>query len=243
MAVKGGIGRRRVLSGGAGLGLALAAASPGPLFGQGAEEADLALALGADCSGSVREEQYRLQQKGYADAFRDPRVAKAIRGGIHGSIAVCYFQWSGFSYQTLILPWTRLKQPAEIAAFATAMEQAPRTIFSGGTAPGGAIEFARQYFTKQPYRVPRRVVDVSGDGRTNSGPPAELARDRAAAEGITINGLPILHMESDVDDYYEKSVIGGPGAFLISARDFTDFAEAVRRKLILEIAGLLPFRA
>lgn len=200
-------------------------------------EVDLLLVLAADCSGSVRAEHYRLQQQGYAAAFRDRRVINAIRSGLRGGIAATYFQWSGYYLQTHSIPWTLLRQPAEIERFAAALEAAPRTIFSGGTSPGGAIDFGRKLFGDAPATAPRKVIDVSGDGRSNNGrwPPA--ARDEAVAQGITINGLPILHLEPDIDEYYEKNVIGGPGAFMISARDYAAFADAVRRKLILEIAA------
>ncbi|MCW0236499.1 MAG: DUF1194 domain-containing protein [Ferrovibrio sp.] len=199
---------------------------------------DLALALAADCSGSVHAEHYSLQQRGYAEAFRSPEVIKAIRSGIHGAIAVAFFQWSGYALQNLILPWTVLRSDEEIAGFAMQMERAERTIFGGGTSPTGAIEYGHRLLSDLPVQTTRRVIDVSGDGRNNTGPPPAEARKAAVAAGIIINGLPILHMEPDIDDYYEKNVIGGPGAFLVPARDYGAFAAAVRRKLVLEIAGI-----
>ena len=199
-------------------------------------QVDLALALAADCSGSVHAQHYVLQQRGYAEAFRSPEVIKAIRSGIHGAIAVAYFQWSGYALQTVILPWTVLQTDAEIARFAQQMEQAERTIFGGGTSPTGAIEFGHRLLSDLPVLATRRVIDVSGDGRNNNGPPPAEARKAAVAAGSVINGLPILHMEPDIDEYYEKNVIGGPGAFLVPARDYASFAAAVRRKLVLEIA-------
>jgi hypothetical protein len=208
-----------------------------PALGQ-RRAVDLALALAADCSGSVHAEHYALQQRGYAEAFRSPEVIKAIRSGIHGAIAVAYYQWSGYALQTLILPWTVLQSDEEIARFALQMERAERTIFGGGTSPTGAIEFGHRLLSDLPVQTTRRVIDVSGDGRNNTGPPPAEARRAAVAAGIVINGLPILHMEPDIDEYYEKNVIGGPGAFLVPARDYASFAAAVRRKLVLEIAGL-----
>ncbi len=217
----------------------LLAAGPGPAGAQ-VPAVDLALVLAADCSGSVRAEHYVLQQKGYADAFRQPEVIRAIGGGLHGAVAVTYFQWSGYFLQHQSIGWTTLKSMGDIARFAHAIETVPRTIFSGGTSPGGAIEFGMKLFDALAAEKRRRVIDVSGDGRSNNGPSPTEARDAAAAARITVNGLPILHMERDIDEYYEKNVIGGPGAFSIPARDFNSFGEAIRRKLILEIAGRAP---
>lgn len=213
-----------------------AALMPWSLQAQG-KAVDVALVLAADCSGSVHAEHYALQQKGYAEAFRNRQVIQAIRSGIHGGIAVAYFQWSGYSLQTLVLPWTTLRSDADIAGFANLMERAERVIFGGGTSPTGAIEFGHRLLDQAPVQTARRVIDVSGDGRNNTGPAPMEARDVAVAAGIIINGLPILHMEPDIDDYYEKYVIGGAGAFIVPARDYASFEAAVRRKLILEIAG------
>jgi hypothetical protein len=199
-------------------------------------QVDLALALAADCSGSVHAEHYALQQRGYGEAFRSREVMRAIRSGIHGAIAVCYFQWSGYALQTLILPWTVLRTDEDIRQFAGQMERADRTIFGGGTSPTGAIEFGHRLLSNIPVQTTRRVIDVSGDGRNNTGPGPAEARKAAVAAGIVINGLPILHLEPDIDEYYEKNVIGGPGAFMVPARDYESFATAVRRKLVLEIA-------
>lgn len=199
---------------------------------------DLALVLAADCSGSVQEPQYLLQQKGTADAFRTPAIVEAILGGANGAIAVVHFQWSGYARQHLAIAWTVLASRDDIARFATAIETAPRRIYGGGTSPGGAIAHGVRLLRTVPADAMRRVIDVSGDGRTNNGPPSALARDEAVAQGITINGLPILHIEPDIDDYYEENVIGGPGAFLVPARDFDAFADAMRRKLIRELSGI-----
>jgi hypothetical protein len=200
-------------------------------------QVDLGLALAADCSGSVHAEHYALQQRGYAEAFRSKEVRQAIRSGIHGAIAIAYYQWSGYKLQNLILPWTVLGSDDDIMRFAARMEQAERTIFGGGTSPTGAIEFGHGLLNDLPVQTTRRVIDISGDGRNNTGPPPAEARRAALEAGIVINGLPILHMEPDIDEYYEKFVIGGPGAFLVPARDYSSFAAAVRRKLVLEIAG------
>lgn len=206
-----------------------------PAWGQ-RRPVDLALALAADCSGSVHAQHYTLQQRGYAEAFRSKEVNRAIRSGIHGAIAVAYYQWSGWRLQNLILPWTVLASDDDILRFASQMENAERTIFGGGTSPTGAIEFGHRLLSDLPVQALRRVIDISGDGRNNTGPPPAEARKAAIDAGIVINGLPILHMELDIDDYYEKFIIGGPGAFMVPARDYESFAAAVRRKLVLEIA-------
>ncbi|MFC3677250.1 DUF1194 domain-containing protein [Ferrovibrio xuzhouensis] len=233
------------------LGAAGAAALLAPLRTVRAETGitvDLALVLAADCSGSVQTDHYVLQQRGYADAFRDPAVIRAIGSGVNGRIAACYFQWSGYGLQTLLQPWTLLHDKTEIAVFATALERAERTLYGGGTAPAGAMRFGRDLLDHlvagdRPLQALRRVIDISGDGRTNVGPAPGEERTETIAAGITINGLPILHMEPDIDDYYEREIIGGNGAFLVPARDFNAFREAIRRKLIQEIAGILPIPA
>lgn len=233
------------------LGAAGAAALLGslrPARAEGGVPVDLALVLAADCSGSVQTDHYVLQQRGYADAFRDPAVMQAIRSGINGRIAVCYFQWSGSALQTLLLPWTVLRDKADITAFATALERAERTLYGGGTAPAGAMHFGRELLASpeaggRPLQALRRVIDISGDGRSNVGPTPEEERAATIKAGITINGLPILHMEPDIDEYYAQEIIGGNGAFLVPARDFNAFREAVRRKLIQEIAGMLSIPA
>lgn len=229
------IGRRALL-------LSPLALAGGPVRAQAAG-VDLALVLAADCSGSVQEPQYVLQQKGTADAFRFPAIVEAILGGAQGAIAVAHFQWSGPQRRYLAIPWTALRSRADIAAFADAVERAPRRIWGGGTAPGGAIAYGQQLLEALPLPAPRWIIDVSGDGSTNAGPPATEARDAAVARGITINGLPILHIEPDIDAYYERDVIGGPGAFLVPARDFIAFADAMRRKLIRELAAPAAARA
>ncbi len=204
------------------------------------QQVDLALVLAADCSGSVSGDEYTLQQQGYADAFRQREIVKAIRSGINGAIAACYFQWSGYGLQTLIIPWTILRSDDTIATFARALQDAERRLNSGGTAPGGAMAFGRILLDDLPWQARRRVIDISGDGRTNTGPPPDHDRAEAIARDITINGLPIENQEPDLEEYYRQHVIGGLGAFLVPARDFDAFREAIRRKLVQEIAGLPP---
>ncbi len=208
-----------------------------------AEPVDVALVLAVDVSRSIDEDEARLQREGYRAAVSDPRVVEAIRGGMIGSVALAYVEWAGIEYQRLVIPWRRIAAQADAEAWAETLAEAPRTSLSW-TSVSGAIDYSRRVLAECPFESTRRVIDVSGDGINNSGPPAEQARDRAVAEGITINGLPILNDRPTfgrlppmpLDQYFRESVIGGPGAFVIAAEDFDTFGQAVRRKLIREIA-------
>ena len=199
---------------------------------------DLQLVLAMDASGSVSASRFELQKKGYAAAFRHPRVLQAIRSGMHGAIAVTITQWTGPTLQVQTVPWTLLKDEASILAFAAAVEKTPRELFSGGTSISGAIDHAVRLLPSAPYRGLKRVVDVSGDGANNRGRLVTDARDDAVRAGVIINGLPILELEPFLDKYYFDNVIGGPGSFMIPAETYEKFADAVLRKLVLEIASL-----
>jgi hypothetical protein len=201
------------------------------------EEVDLELVLMVDASGSVDAGEYRLQRGGYIQAFRDPRVIDAIGSGYRRKIAVAYIEWTGPSLQAAIADWTVLSDAASIEAFAQRLQAAPRVLYGGGTSVGGAIQYGADAIDANRFTAQRKVIDVSGDGANTSGPPAKTARDRAVARGFTINGLPILTDEPYLDRYYRDEVIGGPGAFMIPAKTFEDFARAIRTKLIREIAG------
>jgi hypothetical protein len=231
--------RRRILMAAAGTALALSARRA-----RAEEPVDVALILAVDVSRSIDEDEARLQREGYRAAVSDPRVVEAIRGGMMGAIAIAYTEWAGIEFQRLVLPWTRIASARDAEAWAGALAQAPRTSLSW-TSISGALDHARGVMAQCPFEATRKVIDISGDGVNNSGPPAEAARDRAVAEGITINGLPILNDRPTfgrpppmpLDQYFRESVIGGPGAFMIPAEDFEAFGPAVRRKLIREIAG------
>ncbi len=197
----------------------------------------LQLVLAVDASGSVDMPRFNLQKDGYAAAFRHPAVRAAIRGTVTGTIAVTMLQWTGPVLQAVVIDWTLVDGGAGADAFATAISQAQRVLFGGGTSISGAIDFSATQFARCPYPADRRVIDISGDGASNRGRPARIARDEAVAGGIVINGLPILALEPDLDTYYRDNVIGGAGAFLVAARDFDDFAQAIRSKLVTEIAG------
>ena len=214
--------------------LLLAAVGPGPLRAQTAVDMELLLAV--DASGSVDATRFELQRRGYVAAFRSQQVLQAIAGGGKQSIAVSMFQWTGPQLQAEIVPWTMIKDEASAKSVAALIETTPRKLFGGGTSISGAIDTAMRWFRQSPFKGERRVIDVSGDGSNNRGRNAAKARDEAVAADVVINGLPILAWEPDLDYYYKQNVIGGPGAFMVVAKDFDTFADAILKKLIIEIA-------
>jgi hypothetical protein len=201
---------------------------------------DLALVLAVDASGSVDRQRFELQKQGYAAAFRHPRVIGAISSGPTQSIAVIMMQWTGPALQVIAVPWTRISDAASANAFADAIANSPRALFGGGTSISGAIDTGMALLFDNPYQATRRVIDISGDGANNRGRSVNDARDEAVQKGVGINGLPILTLEPDLDRYYERNVIGGPGAFVIAAQSYDTFADAILKKLIAEIAGVAP---
>ena len=196
--------------------------------------------LAVDASGSVDQVRFELQKQGYVAAFRHPRVIGAIQSGPAGAIAVIMMQWTGPALQVTAVPWTKISDASSANAFADAIARAPRALFSGGTSISGAIDTSMGLLFDNPYRAARRVIDISGDGANNRGRSVNQARDEAIARGVGINGLPILAIEPNLDSYYKDNVIGGPGAFMIVARDYETFAEAILKKLIAEIAAVTP---
>jgi hypothetical protein len=201
------------------------------------ETVDLLLVLAVDASGSVNDERFELQKQGYVAAFRHPQVLRAIQSGETGRIAVAMFQWTGPALQVLTVPWTQVSDEASMLALAGAIEAEDRRLFSGGTSISGAIDYGAHLLSVAPYRAARRVIDISGDGGNNRGRPATAARDEAVGAGIVINGLPILELDPTLDQHYFNNVIGGPNAFMVPTESFEGFADAILKKLILEIAG------
>jgi hypothetical protein len=198
---------------------------------------DLQLALAVDASGSVSHQRFELQKQGYAAAFRHPRVLQAILSGPNQSIAVVMYQWTGPALQVIAVKWSLIKDTASVRAFAEAIDKGPRQLFGGGTSISGAIDTGVALLNDSPYKGARRIIDISGDGPNNRGRPVTVARDEAVAAQIGINGLPILALDPNLDKYYEDNVIGGPGAFVVAAKDYETFAEAILKKLVTEIAG------
>ncbi len=227
--------------GGLAASLGLSALGPGTSFAQrpeGRPAVDLALVLAVDVSGSVNQRRFELQRDGYAAAFEHPSVRRAIRSGPSGSIAVCMLQWTGPQLQVEAVAWTAISDDASIGAWSSSIRAAPRQLFSGGTSISGAIDHASILLDRLPFKTARRIIDVSGDGANNRGRPAPLARDEAVAKGVTINGLPILELEPSLDEHYKQNVIGGQNAFLVVAQNFEEFADAILKKLVTEIAWM-----
>jgi hypothetical protein len=191
-------------------------------------------------------EEQRIQRNGYVSAFRSPEILEAIRSGPYGRIAVTYMEWSSSYYQQTLVPWTIIATQDDITKFANALAVAPISTDSR-TSISSALLYAQDYFSKATTDADRRTIDVSGDGSNNDGGALTPIRDRVVADGITINGLPILIRPSNVfgpygslglDDYYRACVTGGPTSFVIPIHDISEFEPAIRRKLILEIASL-----
>ena len=198
---------------------------------------DLLLVLAVDASGSVNDARFELQKQGYAAAFRNPQVIKAIMSGGEQSIAVTMMQWTGAFMHVQVVPWTLLKDVASAKAFADAISRSQRELFGGGTSISGAIDQSMLLLSQSPFKSQRRTIDVSGDGANNGGRSVVAAREDAVRQGVSINGLPILAVDPYLDQYYYSYVIGGPGAFMIPAATYENFADAVVKKLILEIAA------
>ena len=209
-------------------------------------EVDLELVLAVDISRSMDFDELALQRAGYVEAFRHPEVIAAIGSGMTGRIAVTYLEWAGAGVQLHRVPWTLVDGPRSAHAFADAMATAPNGRERGTSISGGLI-MAAGLLTASPFAGLREIIDVSGDGPNNTGPPVLEARQAVIELGVTINGLPIMLRPGggffnlhDLDVYYEHCVIGGPAAFLVTVESPDRFAVAIRRKLVLEIAGRTP---
>jgi hypothetical protein len=222
-------------------------AAPGrqPLVLAPDAQVDLNLVLAVDASGSVDDERFELQKEGYADAFNSQRVLDTIKAGDRQQIAVTMVQWTGPTLQVIMVPWMIIRDKPSAELFAEAVAISRRQIFGGGTSISGVIDYSVKLLNGAPYKGTRQVIDISGDGSNNLGRSVEQARDEAVAAGIRINGLPILLLEHDLDQYYRASVVGGPGAFVIPAKNYEVFGEAIMRKLVTEISQdrVAPVRA
>jgi hypothetical protein len=209
-------------------------------------EVDLALVLAVDISNSMDPEEQELQRRGFVEAFRSPLVHNAIGSGMLGRIAVIYLEWAGPTIQYVTVPWTEIGGPEDSLSFADRLSQAP--IRRGPrTSISGALDASLKLLRESNVETVRRVIDVSGDGANNMGRSITQARDEALAQGVVINGLPLLLKRqanswdvNNLDDYYRDCVIGGPGAFMIPVRERHQFAEAIKTKIIREIAGVAP---
>jgi uncharacterized protein DUF1194 len=227
------------------------AAQPAARFSdtQAAAAVDVELILAVDVSYSMDMDELAIQREGYAQAIVSKEFLQALKSLPNGKIAITYFEWAASSDQKIIIPWRVIDGPETADAVSaeilkTPIRRASRTSISG------AINFAMPLFEENPYHGLRRVIDISGDGPNNNGTPVTAARDAALEKGIIINGLPIMVKEpsystmdiDNLDYYYEDCVIGGPGSFVVSIKDRDKFKEAIRSKLLLEVAGRTPER-
>src|ERR1700756_2528020 len=208
-----------------------------------ANAVDVQLILAVDVSYSMDMDELAIQREGYAQAIVSKDFLQALKTGPHGKVAVTYFEWAASSDQKIIIPWRVIDGPESADAVSaeilkTPIRRASRTSISG------AIYFAMPLFDESPYKGLRRVTEISGDGPNNNGAPVTGARDEALSKGIVINGLPIMVKEpsystmdiDNLDFYYEDCVIGGPGSFVVSIKDREKFKEAIRTKLLMEVA-------
>ena len=208
-------------------------------------DVDVELVLAVDVSRSISPEELIIQRVGYAEALTSPEVLTAIREGFLGRIAVTYFEWAGEHMQRTVVDWTLIETEADALAVADMIRTNPAGTASR-TSVSGALLYGAARFEGNGFNGTRRIIDVSGDGPNNAGPPVLPVRDAVLEQGIIINGLPLLtnvgpggfQRLEDLDLFFRDCVIGGPGAFLIAVTSWEQFAEAVRRKLVLEIAGL-----
>ena len=214
-------------------------ASAGPARAE--TEVDLALVIAVDISFSMDPEEQTLQREGFVQAFRAAAVHDAIRRGMLGRIAVAYVEWAGAADQRVLLPWTVIEGPKSADAFADAIAAKP-TRRAARTSISGIIDFAAKLIGEGDLAATRKVIDVSGDGPNNQGRAVTVARDAAIEQGITINGLPIMLKDPgyfdvpELDSYFRDCVIGGAGAFMVPVRSRDQFVNAVKTKIIMEVA-------
>jgi hypothetical protein len=208
-----------------------------------AEPVDVELVLAVDISRSMDAEEFALQRAGYVAALRHPDFLRAVRTGLHGRIALTYFEWAGTVREETQVPWRMIDSLETADTFATLLENSPVRSFRG-TSISGALVHGASLFDDNVFDGDRKVIDVSGDGPNNIGPPVVAARNAAVMNGITVNGLPILIRPSstvhELDRYYAECVTGGPGSFVLPIRKASEFATAIHRKLILEVSGVRP---
>jgi Protein of unknown function (DUF1194) len=212
-----------------------------------ANAVDVELIIAVDVSYSMDMDELAIQREGYAQAIMSKEFLQALKSGPNGKVAITYFEWAASSDQKIIIPWRLIDGPETADAVAAEIMKTPVRRASR-TSISGAIYFAMPLFDEDPYHGLRRVIDISGDGPNNNGAPVTGARDEALSKGIVINGLPIMVKEpsystmdiDNLDYYYEDCVIGGPGSFVVPIKDREKFKEAIRTKLLLEVAGHTP---
>jgi hypothetical protein len=214
-----------------------------------AASVDVELILAVDVSYSMDLDELAVQREGYAQAIVSKEFLQALKSLPNGKVAITYFEWAASSDQKIIIPWRVIDGPETADAVSSEIMKTPIRRASR-TSISGAIYFAMPLFDENPYRGLRRVIDISGDGPNNNGAPVSGARELALSKGIVINGLPIMVKEPsystmDIDNldwYYEDCVIGGPGSFVVPIKDRDKFKEAIRTKLLQEVADRAPER-
>jgi hypothetical protein len=229
-------------------------AAPAPKFTQNqpideSRRVDVELILAVDVSYSMDMDELAVQREGYAQAVTSGEFLQVLKTGPIGKVAVTYFEWAASHDQKVIIPWRIIDGPESAGAVAEEILKAPLRRASR-TSISGAINFGMGLFAENPYRGLRRVIDISGDGPNNNGEPVTVARDAALAKGVVINGLPFMVKEpnsstmdiANLDVYYEDCVIGGPGSFVVAIQGRDKFKEAIRTKLVMEVAGRVPER-
>jgi len=209
---------------------------------QSQERLELHLVLAFDVSASVNDAEFELQRKGSADALRDPAVGAAVEAA-KGGVAITIIQWSSVTRQALGLDWVVLRTRTDTLAYAQSVQDMPRRLPGGGTMIHSGLEFAARRFRAAPGDARRRVIDLSGNGRTDDVELLHRVRDRLVAEGVVINGLAIEELHNDLTGYFRRNLIGGAGAFVVTADEFEDFSAAMRIKLLREIKGTVVARA
>lgn len=215
---------------------AVALAKAAPAAGN-EEPVDLELVLAVDASSSVSGPEFDLQMHGLAEAFRHPAVAAAIQASGELGIAVSLVQWADSRKQFVAVDWMLVRDGAAALELADTIDATPRFLIGGGTAVGAALSYCLRVLEDNGYAGRRKVIDISGDGRTNQGVRPNAVRDIAVAQGVTINGLAILNEDPYMDGYYLYHVIGGTGSFVMSANNYEDYAAAMLEKLLKEISG------
>lgn len=222
---------------------ALATTAPAVAQAPDPIDVDAKIVLAVDASRSMDVVEFQLQRDGYTAALRHPDFARAIGAGLNGRVAIAYFEWSGFAQDGHLVPWRVIDGAAAAAALADEIAAMP-VRRSRGTSISRALAFALVLLEDDLIVAPRNIVDVSGDGANNTGPPVTEARDAAVARGVTINGLPVMAFGGaslpDLDLYYEACVVGGPGSFVMVAEDVASLAATIRRKLVVEVSGMTP---
>lgn len=212
-------------------------AAPTTSFDQSTRRVDLNLVIAIDCSYSVNNEEFFLQTQGTAKAFTHPAIVNAILSGNYRSAAVTMIQWAGENNQQVVIPWRILSSQLDAYRLAVDIRRMPRLVSEGSTSITAAIDAGIQLLKTAPYKATRYVIDISADGINNDGSRVDDARDRAIAEGLTVNGLPILNEVWWLHYYFENHIIGGLGAFYQISNSYADYGQAIRKKLLREISG------